>query len=221
MPVYNQGGGGGRAGSGGENDEYALDRPYELNGPWTFEMAQQLNEMLDLLFRSQVKSVNRLTVLEDAEPAATTSTWTTVFKETSESRTSADTRAADSELFVTMAANTTYIIRSSIVASALAGGPNINYRITGPASPTLLSIVVRTMQNTIGATRKNAYDTSDVSVATNTDGDITNIEQTEFVIDAIVENGTTAGDFNFEWTSSNATWAITVHAGSYMEYHVL
>lgn len=63
MGAYDFGGGGGPATSLTENDADALSRLYELGWPITAETLQQLNEMLDQLYKSIVKRKAEITAL--------------------------------------------------------------------------------------------------------------------------------------------------------------
>lgn len=58
MGAYSQGGGGGPAGSGTQIDANQLDKPYDLQWPWSAEQVQKLDEMLHLLFLSATKLSN-------------------------------------------------------------------------------------------------------------------------------------------------------------------
>lgn len=61
---YSVGGGGGKAADFTENTSYALTKPYELYWPMTPEMIHQINEMLDLLFRNQIRASTDITTLQ-------------------------------------------------------------------------------------------------------------------------------------------------------------
>lgn len=63
MGAYDFGGGGGPATFLTENDADALSRLYELGWPITAETLQQLNEMLDQLYKSIVKRKAEITAL--------------------------------------------------------------------------------------------------------------------------------------------------------------
>lgn len=66
MGVFDQAGGGGNAPLFTPNDEYALDKPYDLSGDPSAEKMAQLDEMLLLLFKASTRNRGRLT---DAEAA--------------------------------------------------------------------------------------------------------------------------------------------------------
>lgn len=51
MGAYNQGAGGGRAG-GPTDDQFVLDQPYEVDGKFTPDTAQKINEMFSILFKA-------------------------------------------------------------------------------------------------------------------------------------------------------------------------
>lgn len=138
----------------------------------------------------------------------------TVRKTVDESIVNDATLSDDSVLKFTMAANTKYTIRLKVFFTT-AATPDFKYRVTGPASPTL---VRRHITRAAGAAVPSmvavvtAYDAADVALAG---------AGAEGLIDEeiIVHNGGTAGDFVFQWAqnTSNAS-ATIVRAGSYIEY---
>jgi hypothetical protein len=54
--TVDQGGGGGRAGTITEDDNYALDKPYDLTGQPTVETIQQIDEMLRYLYTAMKRA---------------------------------------------------------------------------------------------------------------------------------------------------------------------
>lgn len=60
---YPFGGGGGPAGADVATT-YAFDKPYDLYGPWSQEMADQINEMFGLLFKADTKTSERVGKVE-------------------------------------------------------------------------------------------------------------------------------------------------------------
>lgn len=64
MPVYTPGGGGGPSRQIDENTTDALSRPYDVGWPATADTMQQINEMFDILFKSNVKRADDITTLQ-------------------------------------------------------------------------------------------------------------------------------------------------------------
>ena len=65
---YTIGGGGGPAG-GDTSSDYALDKPYDIYWPLSEDQVQQINEMLDTLFKAQTRAASDISAV-----SATTST---------------------------------------------------------------------------------------------------------------------------------------------------
>lgn len=63
--AYSVGGGGGRATPFDENDEYALSKPYDLEG-LSADTLQQINEMFDMLFKALTRAKGEITDLSAA-----------------------------------------------------------------------------------------------------------------------------------------------------------
>lgn len=53
---YPLGGGGGKAGSISTSENFALDKPYDISGEPSADKMQQIDEMLDLLFRTLTRT---------------------------------------------------------------------------------------------------------------------------------------------------------------------
>jgi hypothetical protein len=125
----------------------------------------------------------------------------------------------DSDLAFPMAAGAKYIIRAMVFFTSDATA-DFKWRITGPASPTFVKLYRKNVNpDTLTALRADyslAYSAADVvpGFTAGTDGIV------EW--DALVHNGTTAGDFVFQWSqnSSNAS-NTSVQAGSYIEWMVV
>lgn len=145
--------------------------------------------------------------------------WTVVTKQSDEARNTTTTLAADGELAFAMAANTKYLVRARIFYDTDADA-DFKWGFTGPASPTRVRLERRsiapsaTAYGTIAVA--TAYDTSGVAVTgTGTDGGFVAFE-------AIIENGSTAGDFELTWAqNSSDAGDATVRRGSYLEYRKL
>lgn len=145
-------------------------------------------------------------------------TWASVpivvMKTVSETNVNDAVLSDDAMLKFTMAANTKYTIRLKVFFTT-AAFPDFKYRVTGPASPTL---VRRHITRAAGGNPPTmlaigtAYDSADVPLAG---------PGAEGIIDEeiIVHNGGTQADFKFQWAqnTSNGT-ATIVRAGSYIEY---
>lgn len=143
--------------------------------------------------------------------------WTGKYKAADESRVN-NTLAVDDTLFFAMLASTKYAIRGKVFFTT-AVTPDMEYRMLGPASPTLLSITRKAIApsalTTLTSASVVAYDAADVTLTGGTTGGYL-----EF--DGIIHNGVNAGNFEFHWAqgTTNAT-PTTVLAGSYIEYRQL
>lgn len=146
--------------------------------------------------------------------------YNNIRKTADESVTSSTTLQDDDTLQLAVAANTKYTIRISVHVSSLVG---IRWRITGPASPTIIQIAgqyVSTALEVVAAgfvttpnmSHDSAYHTADQLVPM---GMINGYMQFNIVL----HNGANAGTVKFTWaqTSSSAT-ATTVRAGSSLEW---
>lgn len=82
MADYPQGGGGGPApGGAGTSSDYALDKPYDVYGGWSPDMADQINEMFSQIYGAITKTAARIVAPVVATPvvaAALTATTTVV-----------------------------------------------------------------------------------------------------------------------------------------------
>ncbi len=135
------------------------------------------------------------------------SSWTKVNKTADESRNSTTTFSTDSALTFAMAANTAYQIRMFVFVDAGAG--NFKYQFTGPASPTSVRIMWFDTANGANAS-DTAYSTSHA---------FSGLANAWVMIDAVIVNGSNAGNFNFQWAQSTSNAAnTTVLKGSYLEY---
>lgn len=142
--------------------------------------------------------------------------WTVVTKQTDEARSSTATLADDAELKFAMEANTKYLVRGRIFFDT-AATPDLKFGFNGPTSPTRVRVETRsvvpgaTAYGTIAVA--SVYETSGIAVAgSGTTGGF-------IAFEAIIENGSTAGDFVFTWAqnTSNAS-STTVLRGSYLEH---
>lgn len=148
------------------------------------------------------------------DPSGGAAAWTAVWKTADQAKTSNNTRAADSQLSIALLANTKYAIRAVIHITAGAGGTW--FTLSGPASPTIVSVksihINQAAPTTLVAMSGTAYSSFDGSTSTGC--------YLEF--DLIVHNGANAGNLTFDWAQASVNAAATtVRAGSYMEYHQL
>lgn len=123
--------------------------------------------------------------------------------------------AADATLIVAMLANLTYEVKMRIKFTG-STADDFKFRVTGPAAPTLVRIVRRTIEpntTTLVVAILEAYDAADVNLAC-TGGQVGWIE-----LDITVENGANAGNLAFEWSNQNGGGGTSsVYKGSYLEY---
>ncbi len=158
--------------------------------------------------------------ITDAAVAGISSGTPSVKKSADTSRTSTTTFAADPDLQISLAANTVYHIRIRVdydPGSSGLGSADFKWRLTGPASPTRVSILAS--ENAAGSltslveTPLNAYPTSRTL---STGGDQT---AGMILIDMMISNGANAGTFSFDWAQNASNVSATkVLKGSYLEY---
>lgn len=141
--------------------------------------------------------------------------WTLVRKMSSTVKNSDAVLAVDPVLKFPMLANTTYLIRGQINAFTNAT-PDLKYRFTGPASPTVVRIVRTHAIGGGGSAPANgiaaAYDSADVVFLA------TGAQAISIAFEAYVENGANAGDFEFQWAQNTSNAANTSVNPSYIEY---
>jgi hypothetical protein len=147
--------------------------------------------------------------------------WTTIDKISDETRTANATLTADSALQFSMAANTKYVIRIEVWFDTTAAG-DFKYGFNGPAIGAGLirmhrrAIIAGAAAFTVSAVA-TAYDpTTGIGLAgTGTTGGY-------IALSGIVQNGATAGTFDFRWSQNTSDAGNTiVRAGSYLEYGVV
>lgn len=142
--------------------------------------------------------------------------WTTVSKTANQSVTNSATLVTDNELTFPMLANTKYRIRGMIFFDTTATG-DFKYTVQGPANPTGVRISPATAVG--GGTPAMAAVLTAYPSATGVA--LAGTGTSGFVqFDAIVHNGSTAGDFLFRFAQNTQTagQSATVIAGSYLEY---
>lgn len=141
--------------------------------------------------------------------------WQSVVKQSDQSKTSDASLADDSELTLALAANTKYIIEVDIYFST-ASTPDIKFRHTGPASPTIVHLerwhIVGGGSAFAGVTVDTAYSASDIAIDGSGAAGVLHIR-------GVIHNGANAGTFAIQWAqnTSNGT-AATVRAGSQIRY---
>ena len=141
--------------------------------------------------------------------------WNLILKTADETITSDSTLSPDNTLVLALAANTKYRFRF-VVHVVSSSTPNFKYRLTGPASPTVLTFddFLNTTAAGSSETLRSAYHAADVSVGTNT--------QAFIVLEGVVHNGANTGNLSFEWAQNTSNGAsTTVLAGSSLEYAVV
>ncbi len=206
--AYNQGGGGGRAGSEFENTNFALDKPYELFGLSQLTL-DQLNEMLDYLFRA----VSKL-----AAPKPDGSPWQTVFKLTDERRTNnagsgAFTPHKDDELKIFIEYPFKYRVRIGLIPTQLSNDGDFRWSLTGPENCAVIGL--RLVYNSTGGTQAIA------AVTTLPDGSATagTINQVSTIYYDIVVSPVASGTLLLKWVGDDPAGANCIlKAGSYIEY---
>ena len=150
------------------------------------------------------------------------SQWTTVSKAADETRSNTAVLAADTDLIITMAANTKYRIRGLVMAECLAAS-DFKFGITGPASPTRIRLtsergLIPAAGGSVSAPTWAgyvAYDTTGLSISST--GNFTGFVR----IEGVITNGANPGDLSFTWGQNVAVAEnTTVLAGSFLEYEV-
>ena len=144
--------------------------------------------------------------------------WTLVSKSSTEDKTST-TVAADADLKITMLASTTYWFRLVGFFRNPDNFTSVLYRITGPASPTLVTwghYWTRAGGTTFDVNNREQYSTGDETLSNS------GIDEAGLLkIEGFVQNGSNAGDMNFKWGSGTGGEKIRLYKGSYIEYRAL
>lgn len=145
--------------------------------------------------------------------APSQSSWTVVTKSANESRASNTTVTADSELTFAVAANTKYRFRAVACVNSHST-PDIDVRISCPASPTLIEYSC-SLPSATNSSLSYHVTGGNVQVG----GGFGTDNETVIVFDGILHNGSNAGNVAVSWSQlvSNATASI-MRAGSYIEY---
>lgn len=139
-------------------------------------------------------------------PLSLPTAWTVVKKTADESVTSSTTLQDDDTLQLAVSANTKYAMRMTVYGSFGAGA--VKWRITGPTSPTYVTIVSHFWSN--ADIQYSAFQSSDV-----TDGG-TNTFYTHHIV---LHNGANAGTVKFTWAQNVSNGAAsTIKAGSTLEW---
>ena len=139
--------------------------------------------------------------------------WTIVKKTVDEQITSDAALGADATLKFALVANTKYRFRFAVFITSNSV-PNFDFRLAGPASPSVV-IFDQVISSATGSshTLNSAYHAADQPVG------FVSTSDALVVLEGIVHNGGNAGNLEFQWaqTTSNGA-ATTVRAGSSVEY---
>lgn len=157
---------------------------------------------------------NEVELRSDGTDIFVNTPWAVAAKTADTTRSTTTTVTDDPHLKFRMEASTTYRIRGIIFFDTGATA-DFKFSLSGPASPTLVRIM--RIQDAAGAAPTTvAVDTSypaNISLTgSGTDGGFVEFE-------ALVQNGSTAGNFAFGWAQDTSDAANTiVRKGSYLEY---
>lgn len=212
MPV-NQGGGGGRAGTDEAEDQFSFDQPYEINGQFTAETAQQINEMFRILFKSLKRGETKVEEVEESVDNLSVSStqWTTIFKTTDETIQSDSVIGNDNTLFLTVTAGIRYRIILDVFYTSNAAA-DFKWSVVGPAVTRFFMEYSDLIEGGVRIDDTVNSDPGEVSHTTTT-GDENHIWA------YILIEPSATGTFAFEWAqgASSAT-DTTVRRGSYLAY---
>ena len=138
-------------------------------------------------------------------------TWTYASKTSDETKTS-DTTLTTTGLSFSISANQTMRVRGVLHWRSVNGTADIQVDVTGPASPTLVRINLRTMVGaTGGSARATAFSSAMAITGTAEEG------YAQF--DMLIVNGSTAGTITLRWAqNTSSTDSTTLYAGSWMEW---
>ena len=150
-------------------------------------------------------------------PADLPSQWSTVFKTSDQTVNNSTTLVDDNELQVPLAANGRYILRGYIQFTTAAAA-DFKWRHTGPASPTRVQLarfhINPSGNDFVTKTVDQAYSAADLTI-------VSTIGTSDGCIWfwAIIENGSTAGNFKIQWAQNTGDVSDTkVLAGSHIDY---
>lgn len=142
--------------------------------------------------------------------------WSIIVKSTTETRTSNNVLAADTDLVVPVLASTRYVCRFVVFPQSNSTA-RLKFGFTCPTAPTRIIAHRRHEQN--GGTGyavgvfDNVQDTVGTSVAFSTTG------QGIIFLDVYLNNSTNAGNITFTWAQATSDASNTsVLKGSYVEY---
>lgn len=140
--------------------------------------------------------------------------WTELMKTSDWSRASSTTLASDADLTFAMEANTTYIIEGTLYVNSVI---NVGHKlgITGPASPTLVTITSVMMDSSL-----NSWDQGGAASYTTFEADIPGSTVKAIInFSARIENGANAGNFAIQFAQNiSSGTAATLYKGSYIRY---
>ena len=144
-----------------------------------------------------------------ATPAS--ATWTYASKASDETKTS-DTALTTTGLSFSISANQAMRVRGVLHWRSVNGTGDIQLDVTGPASPTLVRINLRTMVGaTGGSARATAFSSAMAITGTAEEGYAS--------FDMLIVNGSNAGTITLRWAqNTSSTDSTTLYAGSWMEW---
>lgn len=207
---YTVGGGGGPAGSV-ESNEYALAQPFDISGgQFTAEMASQINQNFDALFKALVRTRTDIIAV-----SGVTAIWSIVRKKADEIR--GATASDDTDLVFPMAGGTKYLVRGRLHYNAESVTGDFRWQYLGPSSPTLVNIARWALKPTATGFTEMFCD---------------NTPPGELILDGAAGEGavfldgiwqnSASGNFRINWRGSGGTPSqATLRAGSYLEYAIV
>ena len=155
--------------------------------------------------------------------AAAATGWTNVVKVSDQTKNSDATLATDTALKFNMLVSTKYRIRGYVHYST-SQTPDIKYSFTGPTAPTLVRVAHGHIKGDLPiAAAAIGLDGIDDAYAISTTVGVAGVHDGGVIWwNAVITNGTTAGDFGFQWAQGTSDAAnTTVLAGSYLEYSIV
>lgn len=220
MP-YDTGGGGGRAGSATQGDQFSFDQPYEIGSQFTAETAHQINEMFRILFKSLKRGEAKINTVDDRIDALSPAQWTTIVKAADYGVPNAG-QQNDNELLFTVPANKTAYFRFFALTTSVGGGGGIALGYQIGYSGTEAN----------AAWWDSAYTTT-LSTAAGGGVGLPSTERTATQSAGVTEDGffrgygavkanSSAATLSLKWRGGTASGSsFTVHKGSWLEYYIV
>lgn len=224
MAVFDQGGGGGKGGSSTE-DLYGLAKPYDIVGKFTPEMAAQINEMFETLFKNVTRGEDKEISLQ-SQVDNLTAPWTELIKLTTTSITNSTTFTADPFLIVPMIAGARYMIRGVIMYQYDGATGDMKHRFNSTGTLTTPSMIFRQASaQTTGTSVAGGGELFDTVIPTAQQAHTSGVAGTgtnNLVMVSLEANilANAAGDFGPEYAQINLHNGDKVNclAGSWIEY---